>query len=255
MGFLDIVEKSVNVSFAYWPQPIPSREQMARVKLVAHRGAYDHKKGILENTDAAFKRAEALGCDGLELDIHATKDGVWLVNHDSDLKRLWNMDQQILESTFDEIRKSQPNILLLSEVVERYGSKMHLFIELKAPVMSESLYETLKGLEPRKNYHLISLNEKYFENLVGFERSAMLLVASHSNTTRFCQLSLEKGYGGVLGHYLLLRKHYINALHQMSQMAGVGFVDSKQSLYREVNRGIEWIFTNNAEALSPVLRR
>ncbi|HAT9008000.1 TPA: glycerophosphodiester phosphodiesterase, partial [Legionella pneumophila subsp. pneumophila] len=30
------------------------------------------------------------------------------------------------------------------------------------------------------------------------------------------------------------------------QHFGVGFVDSKNSLYRELNRGVKWLFTNEA---------
>ncbi|MEO8636544.1 MAG: glycerophosphodiester phosphodiesterase [Gemmatimonadales bacterium] len=46
---------------------------------IGHRGAsgYDH-----ENSPAAFRRAVTLGADGVELDIHATSDGVLLVHHD-----------------------------------------------------------------------------------------------------------------------------------------------------------------------------
>ena len=50
-----------------------------RTLAIGHRGAsgYDH-----ENSPAAFRRAVALGADGVELDIHTTNDGVLLVHHD-----------------------------------------------------------------------------------------------------------------------------------------------------------------------------
>ena len=34
---------------------------------------------------------------------------------------------------------------------------------------------------------------------------------------------------------------------------GVGFIDSKNSLYRELNRGVSWLFTNQAVKLSGYL--
>ena len=41
--------------------------------IIAHRGASKHAP---ENTFAAFKRAVDAGADGIELDVHLTRDGV-----------------------------------------------------------------------------------------------------------------------------------------------------------------------------------
>ncbi|MES1168290.1 MAG: glycerophosphodiester phosphodiesterase family protein, partial [Oleiharenicola lentus] len=53
--------------------------------IIAHRGASAEKP---ENTIAAFRRALALEVDGIELDVHVTKDGVPVVFHDAQLRRL-----------------------------------------------------------------------------------------------------------------------------------------------------------------------
>ncbi|GAJ07659.1 unnamed protein product, partial [marine sediment metagenome] len=51
--------------------------------IVGHRGA----KGIApENSLSGFKKAAELGIDGVELDVHLTKDGKLIVFHDMDLK-------------------------------------------------------------------------------------------------------------------------------------------------------------------------
>lgn len=46
---------------------------------IAHRGA---KREFAENTIPAFRRAFERGADGVELDVHATRDGVVVVHHD-----------------------------------------------------------------------------------------------------------------------------------------------------------------------------
>jgi glycerophosphoryl diester phosphodiesterase len=51
-----------------------------RTLAIGHRGASGHEP---ENSPAAFRRALALGADGVELDVHATSDGVLLVHHDA----------------------------------------------------------------------------------------------------------------------------------------------------------------------------
>lgn len=51
---------------------------MSRPLVIAHRGA----SGIeVENTLAAFRAARPLGADAVELDIHETADGAFLVHH------------------------------------------------------------------------------------------------------------------------------------------------------------------------------
>ncbi len=49
-------------------------------QIIAHRGASGSKP---ENSLAAFHHARVLGADAVELDIHATRDGVLLVHHDA----------------------------------------------------------------------------------------------------------------------------------------------------------------------------
>lgn len=52
--------------------------------LYAHRGASAEAP---ENTMAAFRRALAVGADGIELDVHLSADGVPVVVHDETLER------------------------------------------------------------------------------------------------------------------------------------------------------------------------
>ena len=63
--------------------PSPSFRPGHRVSIIAHRGA---SRAFHENTIRAFERAVELGVDGIELDVHATRDGVLVVHHDPTLK-------------------------------------------------------------------------------------------------------------------------------------------------------------------------
>ena len=49
-------------------------------RVIAHRGASGH---AYENSPSAFRQAAEFGADGVELDIHTTTDGVFLVHHDA----------------------------------------------------------------------------------------------------------------------------------------------------------------------------
>jgi glycerophosphoryl diester phosphodiesterase len=50
-----------------------------RPSIIAHRGASGHET---ENSLAAFRLAVAVGADGVELDVHTTRDGHVVVHHD-----------------------------------------------------------------------------------------------------------------------------------------------------------------------------
>lgn len=55
--------------------------------VIAHRGASSIAP---ENTLPAFKKAIEMGCDGIELDVHPSKDGYVMVIHDAILDRTTN---------------------------------------------------------------------------------------------------------------------------------------------------------------------
>jgi len=55
---------------------------MPRPLVIAHRGASGYE---CENSRAAFRRALTLGADGVELDVHATRDGAMVVHHDPEI--------------------------------------------------------------------------------------------------------------------------------------------------------------------------
>lgn len=251
MTFVDYLEKIVDFCFSYIPRKKPATVNFKDIRLIAHRGAFNNQQKILENTDAAFKEALALNCWGIELDIHQTKDGQWVVNHDANLARLWHKEIFIKDLTFCQLRALVPDILSLEEVVQRYGKKLHLFIEIKHILQTEdSLVATLAPLTPGNDYHLLALKERIFDSLHHFPSECLMLVPIHNNVGKFCKISLNRKYGGVLAHYSLLTLAQKEALAQANQAVGVGFVNSKFSLYREIKRGHTWLFTNSAKAVA-----
>ncbi|WP_131795586.1 glycerophosphodiester phosphodiesterase [Fluoribacter gormanii] len=253
---LNLLQKIVDRYFAIVPRDKPSLEMVKTARLIAHRGAHNNAQGIIENTRAAFDLAKELGCWGIEFDVHATADKVLVVNHDPTLKRLWGHDRAIANLNFNELRDLAPDVPTLDEVIAAYGGRMHLLIELKEPFYDEdALVKSLQGLSPGEHYHLLTLNSTIFSSLSKFPKNALLLVAVHNNVDQFCDASLNENYGGVLGHYLMIGNKALNRLNSAGKIIGVGMVDSKYSLYRELNRGINWLFTNRASEINSYLHQ
>jgi glycerophosphoryl diester phosphodiesterase len=73
-----------------------------RPRLFAHRG---FALEAPENTLLAFARAVGLGATYIETDVHASLDGVAVIAHDPDLKRLVGRDVRIDQLTMTELRR------------------------------------------------------------------------------------------------------------------------------------------------------
>lgn len=69
-------------------------------KIYGHRGA---SKVCPENTMAAYIKALELGAEGLEIDVHLTKDGIPVVIHDETVKRTTNGKGYVKTSAFQKL--------------------------------------------------------------------------------------------------------------------------------------------------------
>jgi glycerophosphoryl diester phosphodiesterase len=78
----------------------PSRP--SRPLVFAHRGGAALRP---ENTMAAFDHGLALGADGVELDVHLSRDGVVVVHHDATLDRTTDARGPIAARSADELAR------------------------------------------------------------------------------------------------------------------------------------------------------
>ena len=96
-----------------------------RPLVFAHRGG---SALAPENTIAAFDNGLALGADGLELDVHLSRDGVVVVHHDRLLDRTTALRGPIAAREAEELRRA--DVPTLAEVLARYRDR-RIIIELK----------------------------------------------------------------------------------------------------------------------------
>ena len=124
---------------------------------IAHRGLYDNKKGIPENSLAAFDEAAKAGYP-IELDIQLTSDGKLAVFHDANMSRMANRDWKIAEHKLSEIQEvklldSDESIPSFDEVLKCVDGRVPILIEIKITDKTDSsrkeivkvLYAALDG--------------------------------------------------------------------------------------------------------------
>lgn len=253
-----MLERACDALFAAIPEPTPSDEQLRQVKLVAHRG-HTGTQGETENTLSAFSRAVDLGAWGIEFDVRWTRDGVPVLSHDRSLKRCFGVDLDLERSAFPEVIRKAPSLLTLSEAITRFRGRVHFMIEVKrrengfSPHHVRSLQEHLATLAPQVDYHLLGLDESVLEAFAFIPREARIAV-SELNAKQMSRIALQNDYGGHAGHYLLLTSSLRALHHSRGQKVGTGFISSRNSLFREIHRGTEWIFTNHTARLATIIQ-
>jgi glycerophosphoryl diester phosphodiesterase len=106
---------------------------VAHPLIIAHRGASAEQP---ENTLAAFRGALALEVDGIELDVRFTRDGVPVVFHDLQLRRLTGTAGRLDGKTWTELRalrvRGRESIPRLVDVLRLTRGLAVVQIELKS---------------------------------------------------------------------------------------------------------------------------
>ncbi len=109
------------------------------VQVTAHRG---HARAAPENTLSAIRKAIDSGADYAEVDVQQTADGVVVLLHDRDLKRVAGDPRRIEDLLYDEVRKldvgswfdssfAAERVPTLAEVINLARGRIKLNIELK----------------------------------------------------------------------------------------------------------------------------
>lgn len=138
----------------------------------AHRGLHNIRLGVPENSMKAFSLAVEEGF-GIELDVHLSKDGKLVVEHDDTLTRTTGDPRRIEDCTWEELKAlklegTEETLPLLVEVFRLVDGKVPLLIEMKAvggnmKPLAEAVAAALKGyngpycvesFEPRALYWL-----------------------------------------------------------------------------------------------------
>ena len=70
------------------------------MKIFAHRGFSGEYP---ENTMLAFRKAYETGCDGIELDVQLTKDGVPVIMHDETIDRTTDGKGNLRDYTYEQL--------------------------------------------------------------------------------------------------------------------------------------------------------
>ncbi len=102
------------------------------MQIIGHRGAIGH---FPENTLESFEKAIALGCHGVELDVHLSADKIPMVIHDPTTDRTTSVKANVSELTADKLKTIpiEGNYLIptLEDVFQLIDRRCFINVEIK----------------------------------------------------------------------------------------------------------------------------
>lgn len=155
--------------------------------IIGHRGA----KGIApENSLSGFKKAVELGIDGVELDVHLTKDGKLVVIHDMDLKRLTGSKILIKQLSSKELRKYDISEFFTKEqekILKKLPEEKRYFIELRTIEDNAFCLNIFEQITKKKISFYLHWDGKQFDIV-----KKLFLSRSDGKKIGFKQLKIKK---------------------------------------------------------------
>ncbi len=232
---------------------------MLKPLIIAHRGASAYAP---ENTLAAFKKAIELGAEGIELDVHLSKDGEVVVIHDYSVDRTSNGRGPVAEMSLKELKAldfgswfseqyRSESIPLLREVLELLkGWNGLLNIEIK--------HNRLEGCSQMEEKVLKLLDAYgFWEKTIisSFDHYSLIKIKEIEPSVRICPLyaaALYKPweYAATLNafaihpHYHTVTPDVVKQCHEHNINVNVYTVDSPEHIQLMIDAGVDGIITN-----------
>jgi len=234
---------------------------MMKTKIIAHRGASAYAP---ENTLPAFAKALEMGSDGLELDVHMSKDGHLVVIHDERVDRTSNGKGFIKDLTLSELKAldfggwfapefTATPIPTLEEVMELIKDwKGMLNIEIKSgpilyPGIEEKLIRLIKSYRYEDQVIFSSFNHYSLLQIKALDpgmKIGLLYGAALVEPWRYAQQlgaeALHPLYHSVIPELVQGCKANAVALHPWT-------IDDEASIERMCRLGVEGIITNKPD--------
>lgn len=236
-----------------------SDEILAETQITAHRGS---SRSAPENTLSAMEAAIEELADSIELDVQMTADGVVVLGHDANLKRVAGLNRAISSMTFEELQQldvgswfseefAGERIPTLKEVMEVCKGKIGLNIEIKNVGKDSELPAKVvalileQGMEEQCVITSTSLNYlKQVRELEPQLRTGYIISAAYGNF-----------YSSEALDFISVRSNFVDErlmenVHAQGKGVYAWTVNTKSEMERLIMLGVDGIITDR-----PVLAR
>ena len=212
---------------------------------------------------AAFDCGAAAGADGLELDVHLSRDGVVVVNHDRTLDRTTSLRGAVAARTADELARA--GVPPLVDVLRRHRD-LRVIIELKlnAEALARAVVAVVRSVDAVERVCLGSFGTRV---LRAARRLAPAIATSASREEvrwalyrSWCRWPVSGvGYAGYqipeqAGRTRVVSPRFVEYAHDAGLGVQVWTVDAEADARRLTAWGVDGLITDRPDVLVPLCR-
>jgi len=222
-------------------------------KYIGHRGARGEKP---ENTLLGISHALELGLDGIEIDIHLSKDGELVVIHDETLDRTTNGKGPIIKYSLEQLKTLDAGlgekIPTLSEVIDLMKKfNKELFIEMKVPGAEAKILNLIK----EKNFSDLSILKAFnhrlilnFKNLAPNIRAQVLMDSLPIDPVSIIKSAKANG---ISVNTKMLDKNLVEQCHQAGFFVTTWNANTKEDLLKFTEMKVDYVCTDFPKLVNP----
>jgi len=230
-------------------------------QIIAHRGA---SKIAPENTMPAFKLAYQLGAEGIETDIHLTKDQIPILMHDERVERTTNGIGHVVDFTFQQLKEldagswfsslfSRTSIVSLKEFLTWAQCKpLYLNIELKNNKIDykhlESIvFEMIMNFRLQERTTLSTFNPDSIKRMNMYNDQINIALLTSRRKRNLCTYAKQIGAHALHIKYRLLHQNLVRQCQEKKMPLRVFTINKTTHMMRCYQLRCDGIFTDLPE--------
>ena len=249
--------------------------------ILAHQGASNH---LPANTIDAFQKALDNGADIIELGIWRSRDNVWVVVHDKNLKNITGVDRNVNELTFEEIlsldagfnfqdhygsylyRNKDYRIPSLESVFKHFNEyRINIEIKEKSITGLSSLIELINGYKMDKRVLVVSRTYRVINHFRSLSNNKIFTGASYIDALITKLFAHRVGYDlpytaaqlpfySPLVRYLgYVDQEWIESIQSKGQFVHFWTVDDPDDIQEAIILGADGIISNEPGRVYKIL--
>ena len=227
---------------------------------LSHRG---NSKDFIENSFEAFNSVVEMGYKYIETDLRMTLDRQVIAFHDSDLKRLFGIDIQVNDLTFNEIanlfREKNCKLLTLEDVLKSFPDT-NFNIDLKENKVTKDSIDIVSNLDAFHRVCFASFNSSRTMEVLDFNQSAFVSMGlkdvakfkffkMHNKNIKFLQIPLV--WNGIK----VVTKNLIKKAQGKDLLVHVWTINNKKVMNDLINIGVNGIVTDEPKMLMEIMKK
>ena len=226
---------------------------------LSHRG---NSKKFIENSFEAFNSVVQMGYKYIETDLRMTLDKEVIAFHDPDLKRLFNLDLQVKDLTFNEIanlfKEKNCSLLTLEDVLKEFP-KIYFNIDLKVEEVIQDSIKVVADFNAFDRVCFASFHSNRTRKVLRYNQNAIVSMGMkdvalfkflkfNNKNIKIIQIPLK--WKGIK----ILTKNFIQKAHKNKLLVHVWTINDRKTINNLIDLGVNGIITDEPEILMETMK-